>query len=226
VRAAVGRTDGWAAGLRLVALAARADQARRTLVPSTDAEDVLIADYVWHEVLAAERPAVVDMLLDTCVVRRVNASLAETLTDRSDAGKLLLEAEERGLFVTRLGTSGWVEVHSVVREELLAEAMRRSQQRIAQLHARAAKWFEERGEVRFALEHWVLAGVRAMPCDCWLSTPANCTTPAARRRSHERWSTSRPIWPIPTSQRCSTSPGVSSWWIEAGSLSLFDRRPC
>jgi len=155
LRAAVGRTDGWAAGLRLVALAARADQARRIVVPRTDAEDVLIADYVWHEVLAVERP-VVDMLLDTCVVRRVNASLAETLTARPDAGKLLLEAEERGLFVTRLGTSGWVEVHSVVREELLAEAMRRSPRRIAQLHSRAAKWFEERGEVGFALEHWVL----------------------------------------------------------------------
>ena len=51
----------------------------------------------------------------------MNPALAAALTGRPDAGGLLLEAEARGLFVTRLGSSGWLEVHAVVRDELLAK---------------------------------------------------------------------------------------------------------
>ena len=60
--------------------------------------------------------------------------------------------------MTRLGPSGWLEVHAVVREELLAEAARRSPERVAAQHALAAAWFEDIGETATALEHWGLAG--------------------------------------------------------------------
>ena len=122
-----------------------------------DIGDLLFSDYVWHEVLEAERREVVEALLDTSVVRRTNPALATALTGRPDAGELLLEAEARGLFVSRLGPSGWLEVHAVVRDELLAEATRRSPERVAAQHSRAAQWFEDSGEVSSALEHWLLA---------------------------------------------------------------------
>lgn len=154
----VARAGGWAAGLQLSALASRSDRAQPAAMPRVDTRGLLFSDYVWREVLGAERPDVVDVLLDTCVAKRTDASLAAALTGRGDAGQLLLEAEARGLFVTRLGPSGWFEVHSVVRDELLAEAARRSPQRVADQHARAARWFEEADEVATALEHWILAG--------------------------------------------------------------------
>ncbi|WP_421741606.1 LuxR C-terminal-related transcriptional regulator [Cellulomonas sp.] len=154
----VDRAGGWAAGLQLSALASRSDRAQPAAMPRADTRGLLFADYVWREVLGAERPDVVEVLLDTCVAKRTDASLATALTGRSDAGELLLEAEARGLFVTRLGPSGWFEVHAVVRDELLAEAARRSPQRVAAQHARAARWFEDAGEVATALEHWILAG--------------------------------------------------------------------
>ena len=116
--------------------------------------------------LSAESTDVVDALLDTSVVTRVNPALAAALTGRPDAGELLLEAQARGLFVTRLGPSGWLEVHAVVREELLAEVARRSPGRVATQHARAARWFEDAGEVTLALEHWLLAADLARRCDC------------------------------------------------------------
>ena len=153
----VGVAGGWAAGLQLTALAARSEQAQPSTPPHGGARDLLFSDYVWNEVLSAESADVVDALLDTSVVTRINPALAAALTGRPDAGELLLEAQARGLFVTRLGPSGWLEVHAVVREELLAEVARRSPGRVATQHALAARWFEDAGEVTPALEHWLLA---------------------------------------------------------------------
>ncbi len=157
VATAVHRADGWAAGLQLSALAARLRRAQEGTPSRVGDSELLIADYVWHEVLAGEKRSVVEALLDTSVVTRTNAALASALTGCPDAGALLLEAESRGLFVTRLGTSGWLEVHAVVRAELLAECTKRSPERVSMLHARAATWFESTGDVVSALEHWILA---------------------------------------------------------------------
>ena len=68
-------------GARRVA-PARAQSAH---APSVDS-DLLIDDYVWHEVLGAEDADVVDVMMRTAVVDRVNGSLAEALTGRPDAG--------------------------------------------------------------------------------------------------------------------------------------------
>jgi LuxR family transcriptional regulator, maltose regulon positive regulatory protein len=148
---------GWAAGLQLAALAARSDRAHRPVDPRHAAGDLLVDDYVWHEVLAAEEVELVEALLDVSVVDLIDPSLARALTGREDADSLLAHAEARGLFVTRLGPEGWFAVHSLVRAALLAELGRRSPTRLTEQHARAARWFEDAGEVPAALEHWLLA---------------------------------------------------------------------
>ena len=104
--------------------------------------DRLVDSYLWHEVLNAEPAELVELLRSTAVVDRMNYGLAEALTGRSDAGDLLLEAEERGLFVTGFDSGGWFEVHSLVRGVLLAELARRSPERLREQHTRAAQWFE------------------------------------------------------------------------------------
>jgi LuxR family maltose regulon positive regulatory protein len=148
---------GWAAGLQMAALAARASQARSARSPLRDRE-LLLAEYVWDEVLAGEREDVVQVLVDTAVVGRVNGDLAGALADRTDAEALLEEADARGLFVSRIDPSGWFEVHALVREVLLAEAERRAPGRAADLHARAALWFEKSGDTPRALRHLLLVG--------------------------------------------------------------------
>ena len=80
------------------------------------------------------------------------------LTRRPDAVDLLLRAEARGLFINRLAPEGWFELHSLVRDALKSELSRRSPDRLAQQHARAAQWFEAEHEVALALEHYLLAG--------------------------------------------------------------------
>lgn len=157
VATAVVRAQGWAAGLHLGAIAARSAQARPDAGALPPESDLMVEDYVRHEVLGAEDPAVSQALSDLAVVDRTNPSLARALTGRDDADDLLLRAESRGLFVARVDASGWFGVHALVRDVLLADLGRRAPDRLAELHARAARWFEAAGQVPLALEHWLLA---------------------------------------------------------------------
>jgi LuxR family maltose regulon positive regulatory protein len=154
----VGDVAGWAAGLQMAALAARSNLAQGLVGSRPIESEPLVDDFVWHEVLAAESDDLIDIMLDISVVDRVNSSLAEALTDRSDASAMLHRAEARGLFVARLGAAGWYEVHSLVRSSLYAELARRSPARLADRHRRAAAWFDQHDEVPIALDHWILSG--------------------------------------------------------------------
>jgi len=154
---------GWAAALQLAALAVRSQGAPVVPLPRAEHQAPpgsgrLVDEYLWHEVLSAERPEMIDLLLGVSVVDRVNYPLAEALTDRPDAGEMLAEAERRGLFVTGLESGGWFEVHGLVRDLLLAELARRWPERLRDLHARAARWFETADDSTSALEHWLAAG--------------------------------------------------------------------
>ncbi len=148
---------GWAAGLQLAALAARSSRAHQPVEAPVVGGGLLVDDYVWREVLAAEDMELVEALLDVAVADRIGPSLASALMGREDADKLLARAEARGLFVARLAPDGWFAVHSLVRSVLLAELGKRSPIRLIEQHARAARWLEDAGEVPAALEHWLLA---------------------------------------------------------------------
>ena len=148
--------DGWAVGLQMAALAARSRRAQQLSAPGVESE-LLVGDYVWHEVLAVEDSNLVDVMVETSVVDRVNPSLAKALTGRTDTRELLERAEARGLFINRIGLEGWFAVHALARAVLLAELARRSPSELIERHTRAARWFEDAGEVPTALEHWLLA---------------------------------------------------------------------
>ncbi len=158
VTSTAARVEGWAAGVQLFALAARAARASESSNLPALGADVMIHDYVWQEVLAREDPALVQILLDIAVVDRVDSGLAHALTRRDDAADLLLRAELRGLFVSRLGADGWFQVHALIRGALLSELARTSPGTVARQHTRAARWFQAADEVALAVEHWLLAG--------------------------------------------------------------------
>ena len=148
-------TDGWAAGVQLTGLAARSARVQLAPFGPSDDSQLLTNDYVWHEVLAAGDPDVVDTLMQISVVDRVNAGLAGAITENPNAAALLVRGEAQGLFVYRIGSDGWFRMHALVRAVLLSELVRRS--RHEPCHERAARWLESAGETASALEQWLLA---------------------------------------------------------------------
>ncbi|MEP9361340.1 LuxR C-terminal-related transcriptional regulator [Nocardioides sp. CN2-186] len=149
---------GWAASIQLAALAQRSARARGGRVLPATGDRHYLEDYVWNEILASESEELVDVLLATSVVERIDPGLALILASRPDAVDLLTLAQARGLFVNQVEPSGHFEVHRLVREVLLSILSRRSPDRLPQLHAWAAGWHEAHGEVVSALEHWLRAG--------------------------------------------------------------------
>ncbi|GHH66786.1 LuxR C-terminal-related transcriptional regulator [Promicromonospora soli] len=159
VAEAARHAGGWAASIQLAALAARSADARATLdAPRPDEARRYLGDYVWHEVLSGEPADVVDVLASVSVVDRVEPGLARVLAGRPDAPELLEQAEERGLFAARIEPSGAYETHALVRDALLAELRRRDPEHVAELHRRAARWYENAGRPVAALEHLLRAG--------------------------------------------------------------------
>ena len=120
IDATANQVEGWAVGVQMAALAARSRRAQQLIATELESE-LLVDDYVWREVLAVEDADVVDVMVETSVVDRVNPSLADALTGRTDTRELLERAEARGLFVNRIGVEGWFAVHALVRAVLLAE---------------------------------------------------------------------------------------------------------
>ena len=157
IEAAVQRADGWATSLQLAGLAARSARAQPAAPGPGHDDDVLVQDYVLHEVLANEAPDVIDILSAAAIVPRINPGLAYALTKRPDAGELLRTAADRGLFLTRRGVDGWFDLHELVRSVLTADLASQSPSRLIELHARAARWFEDADEVVVALDQWLLA---------------------------------------------------------------------
>ncbi|WP_028642344.1 LuxR C-terminal-related transcriptional regulator [Nocardioides sp. URHA0020] len=157
-RDAAAHAGGWAASIQLAALTARSARARGVrYLPQTGDGGRRLADYVWHEVLAAESEELVDVLLATSVVERIDPGLAQVLAERPDASELLATAESRGLFVTWTEPTGCYEIHRLVREALLAVLSERSPDRLRRLEGWAAGWYEAHGQAIPALDHWLRA---------------------------------------------------------------------
>ena len=114
----------------------------------------------------------VDALLDIAVVEQVNrtsrcACPVYPMLERSSRTPSPGE-----LFVTRLGSSDWYEIHILVRERLRAELVRRSPSHAAEMHVRAARWFEEAGEIAVALDQWITADEPREALRLWRPRPA------------------------------------------------------
>ncbi len=125
VRDLLARTEGWAAGVYLAALATRE---RRTLSVSgsPEAPDRLIEDYFRSELLGALAPADADLLLYSSVLERVNGSLCDTVLGRSGSGSALDRLERENLFVIALDRDRtWFRYHHLLSDVLRAELARR-----------------------------------------------------------------------------------------------------
>jgi LuxR family maltose regulon positive regulatory protein len=138
------RTEGWATGLRLAALALLASHDVDRAVAELAGDHRNVADFFVEEVLDHLPTDVVDFLLDTCVPRRICAGLATTLTGRRDAQAVLTELERDNLFVVALdGRRAWYRYHHLFGDLLRHRLVANNPDRVRELHLVCASWFAE-----------------------------------------------------------------------------------
>lgn len=155
--ALVDRTRGWAAGLRLSALAARGSTDPERYLKEFEADHSTVADFLLAEVLKGRAQETQDLLLRVSVLDSFCPDLADALTLRTDAESLLAELHGENAFIERLGHS-WYRLHPLFREILRAHLRERMPGAEAELHLRAARWLRRSGFLPETLAHGVAGG--------------------------------------------------------------------
>ena len=162
------QAEGWAAGLQLAALAARAapaltaaPAAEAALDTALDARHPYLADYLLAEVMGSQPPDVQAFLREAAVPERLTGALCDALTGRIDGAALLDQLARANLFLTRAERDDygdWYRFHQLFRAFLQTQLQRHTPERVPGLHQRAAGWFAAAGLTGEAMTHALAAG--------------------------------------------------------------------
>ena len=153
------RTEGWAAGLRLAAISLADHPDPERFVAEFSGSDRTVAEYLIAEMLERQPDDVVDLLLRTSLLDRVNGELADLLTGHPGSEGILLELEDANAFVISLDPGRtWFRYHHLFADLLRLELRRTLPEEVPALHRRAAAWFAEHGQVAEAIRHTQAAG--------------------------------------------------------------------
>jgi LuxR family maltose regulon positive regulatory protein len=182
------RTEGWAAGLQLAALALQGQQDPAGFVSTFAGNNRLVVDYLSAEVLATVPAHMQEFLLQTSILDQLCGPLCDAILLGHEAGEwrygdelsdrtsslppqaaqsysqlVLEELERRNLFMTPLDlTRSWYRYHQLFRDVLRQRLASGAAPRLlATLHRRAARWFAAQRSpslVAPALRHALAAG--------------------------------------------------------------------
>jgi LuxR family maltose regulon positive regulatory protein len=153
------RTEGWAAGLRLAAISLAGHPEPERFVTEFSGSERTVAEYLLAEMLDRQPPDVQDLLLRTSLLDRVNGELADLLTGRPGAERILLDLEDANAFVESLDPErAWFRYHHLFADFLRLELRRTLPEEVPELHRRAAEWSIRHGQVVDAIRHTQAAG--------------------------------------------------------------------
>ena len=149
------RTEGWIAGLQMVALSMQDEPDRHAFVAAFSGDDRYIADYLMEEVLQRQPVEFQQFLQQTSIVDRLNASLCDAITGRQDSRAMLNTLERANLFILPLDNRReWFRYHHLF-GELLQKRLREafSPEDVASLHRLASAWYESQDDIPSAIRH-------------------------------------------------------------------------
>jgi LuxR family transcriptional regulator, maltose regulon positive regulatory protein len=151
--AMIGRTQGWAAGLRMAAMSLAHQVDREEAARKLAGDTGTVAEYLLAEVLDTQPAGVRRLLLETSVVDVIRPGLATALAgphaDRALSflvhGNAFLEELPEGI--------GCYRYHDLFRQLLRAQLAYESPEHWVELHKVAAAWFAGHGLVDDAARH-------------------------------------------------------------------------
>src|SRR5215210_7081002 len=115
----VRRTEGWAGGLQMAALAMRGHADLPGFIADFTGSNRYVMDYLAEEVLARQPDTLRSFLLTTSVLDRMCASLCEALTDDPDSQSVLERVEHANLFLDPLDdVRDWYRYHQLFADVL------------------------------------------------------------------------------------------------------------
>ena len=160
------RTEGWAAGLQLAALALRSIDDPETFIADFHGTHAFVADFLADEVLAGIPPERQDFLLRTALLDRLTGPLCDAALDRKGCQTLLEELSRANLFLVPLdGERRWFRYHQLFRDLLQRRSAQVPERERRALLLRASEWSADQGMADYAVAYAIRAGERATAAD-------------------------------------------------------------
>lgn len=152
------RTEGWATGLQLAALAMQRAGDKSHFITTFAGRHEYIADYLHFEVLNQLTPQFREFLLKTSVLDEMTGSLCNQLTGREDGQQTLEELAAMNLFIISLDDERrWYRYHKLF-AELLQQLLRQTlPDQIRELHDKASRWYARQKYSAEAIKHALVA---------------------------------------------------------------------
>lgn len=153
------RTEGWIAGVQLVALALRGRADPAAALRSFPGSHRFLLEYISDEILAQQPAEVRAFLLRSSLLERLSGSLCEAVTGLPDGQAMLEELRRANLFVSALDEAGaWYRYHALFAEALRTQVQQREPALIPELYRRASTWYEQQQMMTEACDYALLAG--------------------------------------------------------------------
>jgi LuxR family transcriptional regulator, maltose regulon positive regulatory protein len=159
------RTEGWAAALRLAAVALREGTDRSARVHRFGASHRFVLDYIVEEVLAGLSSESQAFLLRTSILERLCGPLCDAVTGAADGQRLLETFERLNLLTVPLDDERrWFRYHALFAEVLRARLGALHPDEVLELHARAAAWYASQADDDGAVFHVLRSGDTERAC--------------------------------------------------------------
>src|SRR5439155_1197515 len=157
----VSRTEGWIAGLHLVALTMQKREDRTAYLETLTGSQRYLLDYVQEDLLARLAPDTRDFLLHTAILSRLDAAVCQAVTaapTRAASQHMLALLERANLFLVPLDEERRTyRLHDLFREALLSALHTSQPEMVSLLHRRAADFYEAEGQWAEAITHALAA---------------------------------------------------------------------
>ena len=198
------RTEGWAAGLQLAALASRASSERSGgLAHETTfrGEHPYLRDYLLEEVLAHLPDGHVAFLLRTSLLEELCGPLCDAVLDNQESGSKINSAQvldtlyRANMFLIPLGFDDvgrqWFRYHHLFAESLSTRLKQMDGARVHEQTLRAARWYAGEGRVEDAIRY-ALAGGAVEQAAAWIEIAASAYLKNGQAAPVQRWLSALP----------------------------------
>ncbi len=219
VAALESRTEGWAAGLQLAALALREQPDQSRFVRDFTATSRYIADYLAEEVLDRLPTYLRSFVLQTAILDRLNGPLCDAVLGLSETASrgtdsysqlVLQELERRNLFLTPLDdTRQWYRYHALFAEAARARLLSGAspdERALLFRRAAAAEPARERGV------EYLLTGKLWYEAAQQVEELAEALLTSGQHRTVQRWITAFPVDQVEARPRLVVLRGLATVW--------------
>ncbi|KAA3663908.1 MAG: ATP-dependent transcriptional regulator, partial [Chloroflexi bacterium] len=148
------QTEGWVTGLQLAALSLKETSDAVTFIRRLSGHDRYIADYLVNEVISYQPQHIQEFLLQTAVLKRMNADLCNVVLGITNSQSILETLETANLFIVPLDNNrNWYRYHHLFADTLQRQLERQNPERMIDLHRAAAVWFMAHDMLPESIEH-------------------------------------------------------------------------